>query len=299
MTYLQAHKRPYQRLKQTVVWTSVVIVVLVIVMQLFAPHFFPSIFSAIARPFWRMEFSAESGALKSPENLLNENEALTRQLADTQVRLDTIGAIESENNELKTLLGRDPGTIFDIVSNVSSISTSTSIITAPASSKSASSKNPSKFVQKNVETRILAAVLQRPPFSPYDELIIDIGHDYNLSTSSMVYVSGGILIGRVVDVLNTTAKVKLFSSPNEKYEVLVGTSHTPATAIGRGGGQYETNVSRDTVVKEGDFVLNSALNDKPFGIVSAVLLDPTLPFETILFAPPVNIYQLRWVLVKN
>jgi cell shape-determining protein MreC len=256
---------------------------------LFTPHLFPSIFTAIARPFWRLEFSIESGALKSPETLLNENEALTSQLADAQVRLDTIGAIESENSELKALLGRDT-TVSATISNSS---------TSTLSTNSTNSKTSSKSIQRNVETRILAAVLKRPPFSPYDELIIDIGNDYKLSTSSTVYADGGVLIGRVIDVLSTTAKVKLFSSPNEKYEVLVGISHTPATAIGRGGGQYETNVSRDTVVKEGDFVFNSSLSDKPFGIVSAVLLDPTLPFETILFAPPVNVYKLKWVLVKN
>ncbi len=260
MTYLQVHKRPYQKMKQTIIWVIGVVVVLVIILQLFAPHFFPSLFTAIARPFWRTEFSIESGALKSPETLLSENEALNRQLADAQVRLDTIHAVELENNELKTLLGRDP---------------------------------------KNQDIRILAAVLKHPPFSAYDELIIDIGHDYNLSTSSQIYASGDILIGHVVDVLNTTAKVKLFSSSNEKYEVLIGPNHTPATAIGRGGGQYEAQVSRETSVKEGDFVLNPSLNDKPFGIVSAVLQDPTQPFETVLFAPPVNIYQLRWVLVKN
>lgn len=299
MTYLQVHKRPYQKMKQTIIWVIGVVVVLVIILQLFTPHFFPSLFTAMARPFWRTEFSIESGALKSSETLLSENEALNRQLADAQVRLDTIHAVELENNELKTLLGRDPGIILDIVSNVSSISTSTSIIAQLISSRSASSKNYPKSAQKNQDIRILAAVLKHPPLSPYDELIIDIGHDYNLSTSSQVYASGDILIGHVVDVLNTTAKVKLFSSSNEKYEVLIGPNHTPATAIGRGGGQYEAQVSRETSVKEGDFVLNPSLNDKPFGIVSAVLQDPTQPFETVLFAPPVNIYQLRWVLVKN
>lgn len=279
MTYLQVHKRPYQRLRQTIIGVIVGIIVLIFVIQLFLPHFFPSIFTTIARPFWRIEFSIESGSIKSPEVLLSENEALNRKLTDAQVRLDTIHSIELENNELKILLGRDSG-----ISDTFSIGTSTTH---------------SKTNSKNIETRILAAVLKRPPFSTYDELIIDIGRNYNVSTSSMVYASGDILIGRVVDVLNNTAKVKLFSSPDEKYEVLIGPNHTPATAVGRGGGQYEAQVSRDTAVKEGDFVFNSSLNDKPFGIVSSVLFDPTQTFETVLFAPLVNIYQLRWVLVKN
>ncbi len=277
MTYLQAYKRPYQRLRQTIMGIIVGVIVLGIVVQIFAPHFFPSLFTAIVRPFWRLEFSIESGLLKSPTALLNENEELLRQLAEAQVRLDTIGHIELENSELKSLLGRE--------SDINSANGSTTVTLSG--------------VLKNSNQYILAAVLKRPPFSPYDELIIDIGKDHEISSSSLVYATGNVLIGRVVDVLNTTAKVKLFSSFGEKFEVIIGSNHVPATAIGRGGGQYEAQVSRDTVVNEGDFVLNSSLNNRPFGIVGAVLFDPTQPFETILFAPPVNMYQLKWVLVKN
>jgi hypothetical protein len=50
-------------------------------------------------------------------------------------------------------------------------------------------------------------------------------------------------------------------------------------------------------VSEGDMVMSPTLNDKAFGVVTGVLSDPTQPFETVLFAPPVNVYQLRWVLV--
>lgn len=278
MTYLQARKRPYHRLARIIAGVIGFVVVVLTVLQLSIPHFFPSLFTAIARPFWRIEFSLGNGALKSPEVLLNQNETLLRQLSDAQVRLDTIHAIESENEELKTLLGRN--------------SASTETIGTSTSSRA-------KVSTKNLETRILAAVLKRPPASHYDELIIDIGHDYNVSTSSLIYATGDILLGRVIDVVGKTAKVKLFSSPGEKYDVLVGSKHIAATAAGRGGGQYEAQVSRDTDIKEGDFVLNSSLNDKPFGIVSAVVLDPTLPFKTVLFAPSVNLYELRWVLVKN
>lgn len=262
MTYLQTHRRPYQQQRRALVIIGGVIVVVVGVMHVTLPHLFPAFFTAIARPFWRTEFSIENGALNSPAKLLADNQSLLRQLDEARIRLDTIGAVESENRELKVLLGR--GT------------------TTPV-------RNPG----------ILAAVLMRPPLSAYDELIIDIGRDHALATSSLVYVPGDILVGRVVDVLGTTAKVTLFSSAGESYPVLIGQTHAAATAVGRGGGHYEAQVSRDTAVIEGDFVLNAGFSNKPFGIVSAVLLDPTQPFKTVLFAPPVNIYQLRWVVVKN
>jgi len=142
-------------------------------------------------------------------------------------------------------------------------------------------------------------VLERPPFGPYDELIIDIGKDKGLTVKDKIYAPGKILIGEVGAVLGKTSKVILFSSPGNKYEVLIGPRHVPATAIGRGGGQYETHVARDIPIKEGDFIEVASLSDLPFAVVTSVISDPAQPFETILFAPVVNVYQLRWVLVEK
>ncbi|MEA2715339.1 MAG: rod shape-determining protein MreC [Candidatus Parcubacteria bacterium] len=146
---------------------------------------------------------------------------------------------------------------------------------------------------------VLSAVLKRPPVSPYDELVIDAGADHNFNLNDNVYAPGNVLIGRISEVLGQTSKVALFSSPGEKYEVLIGTSHAPATALGRGGGQYEADLPRDVKVSKGDFVIAPSRGDKPFGTVISVATDPAEPFEKILFAPPVNEYELRWVLVDN
>lgn len=204
---------------------------------------------------------------------------------EIQVRFDTVSAIQTENKELKELFGRT------IIETLVTISPSVTGSTTEGLATYTDLVNP--------DAKILAAVLKRPPYSMYDELIIDIGNDQGVSTSSIVYASGGVMIGKVVQVLNKTARVRLLSSSGETYEVLIGDNNTPATAFGRGGGQYEAQVSRDIDIEEGDFVISPALNDKPFGVVSAVLVDPAQPFKTILFAPPINIYQLRWVLVEN
>ncbi len=188
--------------------------------------------------------------------MLRENESLKQQLAEAQARLGSIQSVETENSELKGLLGRASSTPY-----------------------------------------ILGAVLKRPPLSPYDELVIDLGADHGLSTSSIVYAPGNVRIGRVSQVLGQTSKVTLFSSPGEKYEVQIGAAHTPATAVGRGGGQYQAQLSHDVKVVEGDFVTAPSLNDGTFGVVTGVASSAAEPFETVIFAPSVNIYQLRWVLV--
>ncbi|MFA6295321.1 MAG: rod shape-determining protein MreC [Candidatus Paceibacterota bacterium] len=147
--------------------------------------------------------------------------------------------------------------------------------------------------------KTLAAVLARPPYSAYDVLVIDIGSEYNLSTSSKVYADGGVLIGRVADISKDSSKVILFSSSGQKYEVLIGSSNLPAIATGRGGGQYEIQLPHGSNIIEGDFVTVPSLNNKPLGVVVSVKVDPVKPFETIIFSSPVNIYELRWVLVDT
>jgi cell shape-determining protein MreC len=256
------------------------IVVVIIAVQLLVPHFLPSIFTTIARPFWRMEFSVGSGSLDSPQALLAENESLKTQLAALNVQQQSVQAVVNDNSELLALLGRaDP--------NIQS-----------ATSTSTASSTPISYL-KPIPGRILAAVLVRPPQAAYDELLIDIGADHGISYGAKVYAPGNILIGSTTDILGQTSKVKLFSSPGEIYSVLIGSGRIPATAVGRGGGQYQAEVPQASKINQGDTVSDSSISDAPFGIVTAVLANPADPFETVLFAQSVNIYQLRWVLVAT
>ena len=258
MTYLRNHNTsPYQRYRLTVgVFLAALLIFVGI--RLVMPHFFPSLFTSIARPFWRTQFSIESGSLETPAALLADNETLRRELQAALVQGQSIQALEIENEELKSILGRASTTPYT-----------------------------------------LAAVLEKPPFSGYDSLIIDAGADQGFSSTSMVYAPGNVLIGRVSDVLGQTSKVALFSSHGQSYQVMIGPAHSPATAVGQGGGQYSAQLSRDVKVSEGDVVLAPSLSNAPFGIVTAVISDPAQPFEQILFAPPINIYELRWVLVDT
>lgn len=257
MTYLDRNSRSKERIRRIVYGVSSIVFVTTAII-FFAPHFFPAVFTTFARPFWRAEFSIQSGSLKTPEQLLLQNEELKRQLEDASVRLATIQAIESENAELKTLMGRASTTPY-----------------------------------------ILAAVLVRPPISAYDDLIIDAGRDHGFSTTSLVYTSGNIPIGKVSDVFDQTSKVILFSSIGQKFDVMIGPSHAPAVAIGRGGGQFQAEIPRGSHIVQGDTVTVSSLNGKPFGTVTSLISDPAQIFETVLFAPPVNIFNLRWVLVQK
>jgi len=262
MTYLRPHNRPQSRRNRLAFGALVAVAVVVALIQLLAPHVFPELFTAMARPFWRIELSLSSGAFRSSDQILAENEQLRQQIAGLELAQasSTISMLQSDNASLLRLLGR-------------------------------ATSSPARY--------ILGAVLARPSFVPYDELIIDAGADYGISSTSLVYAEGGVLVGRVFDVLPHTSRISLFSSPGGTYQVLIGPAHVPATAEGQGGGQYKAEVPHGSAVQPGDYVSDNALYDRAFGVVASIATDPSDPFDTVLFAPPVNIYQLRFVLVET
>ena len=235
-----------------------VIVVIVAGTFLYFPQIYSSLFAAVARPFWRVQFAVNSGVLKTEEILIMENETLKRTIYEQNLNQATVRELELENLELKDLLGRASTT-----------------------------------------DGILAAVLVKPPLAPYDELVIDLGYDFIHSTTSRVYAPGHVLIGKISEISGQVSKVRLFTSPGQKVEVEIGPKHYPVTAIGRGGGQYEAQLPRSALVLEGDIANTSYLGDRFFAKVVSVIDDPASPFVKILLASPVNIYQLRWVMVEN
>lgn len=262
MNYLRQHRRPDEKRRRAAALAIVALALLVGILQLAAPSFFPSLFSAIARPFWRVQFAASEGGLSSPQAILAENAELKRELADLQTSIasSSVALLESQNRELIAALNR-------------------------------ASTTPDRYV--------LGAVLARPSFMPYDELIIDAGSDDGISTTSQVYSTDHVLIGKVGALLPHEAKVMLYSSPHESYDVSIGPDHVPATAEGAGGGQYRADVPHGSGIQPGDIVSAGSLYDRAFGVVVSVVTDPSNPFDTVLFAPPVNIYQMRFVLVDT
>ena len=146
---------------------------------------------------------------------------------------------------------------------------------------------------------LLATVLKRPPFSAYDTLILDVGKELKVEPGNRVYALGNIPIGEIAEVIDGTSKVRLYSSAGEKFQILIGPTHIEATATGRGGGYFEVSLPRDTKIKVGDNALISSLGNSFVGTVEGTASEPSEPFSKILFRQPVNIYEMRWVLVDT
>ena len=146
---------------------------------------------------------------------------------------------------------------------------------------------------------ILSAVLAKPPFTKYDELIIDVGSAKGMNIGREVLAPNKTVIGRISSVTSQTSTVEIFTSSGLKFQVSIGERHINAVAKGVGGGQFEAEVSRNDLINIGDLVTASTISNKVFGTVNAIISDPTEPFSKIIIVPEVNIYDLRWVLIDK
>lgn len=146
---------------------------------------------------------------------------------------------------------------------------------------------------------LLAAVLKKTPLSPYDEVILDVGRDLGVSSSSWVYAPGNILIGKIADVMSHESRAVLFSSPGQSFDALLGPHHFSIRLEGRGASQYIAEVPRDFDVSEGDSVIAPSIDNIVLGRVIAISSDSAEPFKQVYIASPVDVFALRFVLVKK
>ncbi len=153
--------------------------------------------------------------------------------------------------------------------------------------------------RSTVNDPLLATILKKPPFSAYDTFILDVGENHGVAKGDRVYALGNIPIGEIGEVIGNTSKVLLYSSSGEKFDILIGTSSIQATAVGKGGGYFETSLPRESKITVGDTVLVPTFSNSFVGKVEGIASEPSEPFSKILFRQPVNIYELRWVLVEK
>lgn len=144
------------------------------------------------------------------------------------------------------------------------------------------------------DNRVVAYVLAGPRLSPYDILVVDAGEEDGVAIgSAVVYADAGI-IGEVVEVSRSSSKVKLYSSPNEEHAVFIGKKHIPATAIGKGMGNFEAKIPQGSAVSTGDNII-SVKAGLLLGLVSLVEENSSMPFTRILFRLPFNITEIHSV----
>ena len=145
--------------------------------------------------------------------------------------------------------------------------------------------------------KILAEVLSKPPISPYDVLVINVGSENGVEVGDQIVVTGGVVIGEVEKAFSTYSQVVLYSNPGKQTQVLIGEKRLAATAQGVGGGAFQVILPRETEVKSGDGIFFAGPPPMLYGKVVSVDTRDTDFLELVTFISPVNIYELRFVAV--
>lgn len=141
---------------------------------------------------------------------------------------------------------------------------------------------------------ILAAVLQRPPWTSYDTLIIDAGEAQGVAAGSFVSAGGQGLIGRVSEVYASQSRVELFSAPGATYQATLNGT-LPMAIEGQGGGSLRAEVPAGTPVKTGDIASVPGLLGGIAAVVSATEVKAGESFIVVYMTLPANPQHLRFV----
>jgi len=144
---------------------------------------------------------------------------------------------------------------------------------------------------------ILAAILNRPPISPYDTFIIDTGSEEGIAIGDIVMTEKNSAIGDVSSVAKNSAVVSLYSTPDRETLVAVGLERSEAPARGRGGGNFGLRLPKGVPVEIDDAIVLPNINHRLLGLVSKIETSPNDPFQTVLFSLPINLNNLRFVMI--
>ena len=141
-------------------------------------------------------------------------------------------------------------------------------------------------------TGIFAAVIVRPPASPYDVVLVARGEMAGVAVGMEAFTPAGVPLGIVEVVEAEVSWVRLFSSAGMKTNGWVGQASAPLTLLGAGGGAFTATLARAAEVSVGDTVFVPGPGQLPLGVVARVDDDPTSPSVVLRIRPLANLFSL-------
>ncbi len=242
--------------RRKVLW--VVIILLIIVVIMITRPIRNTLFT-VASPIWKLESGILNSSFfdyfKSKQSLINERVVMEQKLFMAGSLMAENEILRNENETLKDLLGR----------------------------------------KEIIQNTVLAAIIVKPPQTPYDMLTVDIGEDNNVQIGDKVIANANVYIGEVSEVYPHSAKIILYSTPGHHLPVMLGLDSVSVEAVGMGGGNFNIFLPREVEVQEGDVIVVPSITPNVFGIVEKVNFKETDSFQTVLFKSPVNISELSLV----
>lgn len=146
---------------------------------------------------------------------------------------------------------------------------------------------------------IVASVILRPPESPYDSLLVDLGSRDGVTLHMLALGPGDVPLGTVIELHEQSARVELYSAPGKETNGWVGNTKIPLTIIGRGGGALEATISRSALIEIGDIVYVAGHGALPIGSVVRIDGDASSPGVVLRIQNATNVFSIIWVELRD
>lgn len=245
---------------------NIILLVVFLLLALFGVYnYFTGVLHFIGRPFWKSKIVVVNNLnkaeylVRTKASVYKENENLLKENIDLKTSMIDYQVLKNENITLKESLGRVP----------------------------------------QGRDMVLSNILTKPNHSPYDTIIIDVGHNVGINVGNQVYSNITIPIGEVSAVYDNTSLVTLYSNPGKSTEAIIDIYNTTVELIGRGGGNFEVTVPVEIPFNKGTSVLIPGLQPEIVATMQDVISLPNDPMKKILLSSPVNVQDLKWVFVKR
>ncbi len=248
----------YHRKNKKKINKKIILLIIVLASLFFFGTNIKSFFQIISLPVLKFKntivapFDNSSQFFKVKENLIEENEKLKKENRNLKIENLTVRSLQQENQSLKKLID---------------------------------------YVQIE-DNFVVGQVLNKPPYSPYDTFLIDLGSN-QVNVGDFVYYLN-VPIGKIEEVYQKTSVVRLFSSADERIFVTI--SDQQAEAIGIGGGGFVITLPKDLEISEGESIF---ADDLVIGSVDEIKIDETGAFKNIYFRYPFNFNKVDFIEILN
>ncbi|MDP3784824.1 MAG: rod shape-determining protein MreC [bacterium] len=134
------------------------------------------------------------------------------------------------------------------------------------------------------------------PAVPYGTLLVSFDDNSGITPGMKVIGYGGIYVGEVKEVGDTSATIKLISSPGFRTEAWLERLALNITLEGQGGYNMKFSIPQSVAVEVGDKILSNTVPQFLIGQVETAEEEREIkPLREILLRLPLNFSNLRYV----
>ncbi len=141
---------------------------------------------------------------------------------------------------------------------------------------------------------VTAFVIGKPPLTPYDTLMIDVGESDGIKVGDIV-LHGKMLIGKIEEVFNDRSSLRIYGKKGEDLNLLIGEKRLMIVGKGLGMGVVNAKIVND----EDDFLKQVVRIQHNagyvFGFVDSIQNSIGEKYQDLTIKSPINVFELNSV----